>query len=252
MFPYHVVGSLSTDYGAEMDAVKRTDHSTSDIKEIGFSACGNYFTVTSTWARFPAIYPLHRPDYSDHVLRLPNSQAPITCEENNTILRKRQHEDESAAFDICSTMQVAKMPKIVHTRSTILVSGADSSIERAMTLSHSAAPQSIDLAVKGENSIDRTLSLFRVPGDIDLKHAESTVMWPSEENGKIQIILNAATKRSYDSYEIHTSPCLPAVLSRDPRSLAHPLGISTREESDIAGNERSGLPLSNLPYIDNA
>jgi len=47
----------------------------------------------------------------------------------------------------------------------------------------------------------------------------STVLWPENSKQPVQLIINVATKRSYDSDEVHGSLSLPAVVSKDLRCL---------------------------------
>jgi hypothetical protein len=122
-----------------------------------------------------------------------------------------------------SAQQISKIPKVIRTES-IVVSHQNSLAggRQSIMLSHVPAPQSIDLIVHKGDSSAAVLSLARFPKEIDISHTKSTVLWPSNHNSSLQVIITDPPKLSYNSDEINASLLLPAVVSRDPRSIAPP------------------------------
>jgi hypothetical protein len=209
-----------------------TFNGSQNIDKIGFSACGNYFTITYKGTQWPQIYPFCASGSA--VTGVP--QVTLTDEHGNRSIHKRKAEEDSIEDSICSTMQIAKMPKAIHSESIVLGGRTGSITPGTIQLSHEMMPRSLQLVAYGQGSTVRTVSLARVPDTIDLEHTTTTFFLPSDSNGSLRIILNAAPKPSYDSDQVHTSPHLPVVLDRDPRSLAPPRDIT---RNVLEGSERN-------------
>lgn len=191
------------------------------LSDIGFSECGNYCTISFTGIQRPYIYPLYRPGLEDtHVMFEPN-RLDKTDAEKLIATRKRKSIHDAHALDICTAMQITKMPKVLHNSSTILSHDTASNSFNSISVNHMGNTHSIDMIVQNEGDLGtRSLSLARLPKYIDLQHVQTTVNWPSESNDTIQIALNAAAQKTYESDETPAGTNLPAVLRRDQRSIA--------------------------------
>ncbi|KAM3080224.1 hypothetical protein ACMFMF_003633 [Clarireedia jacksonii] len=187
---------------------------------IGFSACRFFFTVQYPF-EWPRIYPLRLPEHL-HGGAVETSVPEVAIGDafNNrkwkTMICAHEPDDPSA-------LSIAKIPKIMSAESMVVGQQKSLSDGRdSILLSHMPMPQSIDLIVQSGNSGATTLSLAKFPNQIDISHTKSTVLWPSNQSGSLQVILTQPPKMSYSSDEINASPFLPAVLSRDPQSIAPP------------------------------
>lgn len=201
-----------------------------NIKEIGFSACGAYITITYNGIQWPQIYPIHLPDSTAEAAV---DRQPLSVS-NSDSADSRKRKIELSGH---STMQVSKIPKVIHTGSMV-IQQAGPAVNGVLQLLHHALPQNIELLTGAQDSSPMAISLVRVPEEINIEHTKSTVLWPANQNTPIQVIINTSTKRSYDSDETHTSQFLPAVLSRDQRSLAPPYKVESQGRAIAWGPQR--------------
>ncbi|KAL2064194.1 hypothetical protein VTL71DRAFT_4688 [Oculimacula yallundae] len=212
-----------TDLEIESEPMKVIDLTSimGEIKCIGFSACGDYFTITYHGVKWPEVYPYQR---TQNPKQLASSALPIRTSIQDLSSKKRSSDqlDASTESTLCTAMRTAKMPKLVNTSSLIMSHPTGNKIQTQIQVSHEIRPQSIQLATQAQDLTTRTLSIARVPQSVDLRYTNTTVLWPGAQQGSMQIILNAAAKPSYDSDENHISPYLPAVLTRNLNSLAAP------------------------------
>lgn len=197
------------------------------IAGLGFSACGNYITISYPGLSWPFIYPIG-PDHTRNRI----SEATETTRECGRIA-KRPLDTEGEDAGLCSAMRISKLPKVIHSDSLVLNNSAGDIIAHSsMRLAHESNPQSLELVSRTQDANLVRLSLARMPSQINLRNVHSTVKLPSKEQSNIQVTLNAIGNRIYGSDESHVSPLLPAVLSIDPRSLAAPQDTYPRTIAD--------------------
>jgi hypothetical protein len=173
---------------------------------------------------WPRIYPLQLPDHLSGIT-MGTSTAEVAM---GTVINNRKRRLSLCANEPhgSSIQQLSKIPKVIQTES-VVVSHQNSMAgnRQSIMLSHMPAPQSIDLIMQREDASAQALSLGRFPKHIDISRTKSTVLWPSSQNNSLQVIITEPSKSSYYSDEINASPYLPAVLNRDPRSIAPPRHI---------------------------
>jgi hypothetical protein len=190
---------------------------------IGFSQCGNYYTLTSSSEIWPAIYPLPVHDTEEEERGL-QSQVAIVTEPS----RKRE-----ADADL-QPGRVARRVGLDHvgTLQSNVVNVTGTASKTCTIITKKFTPHKLELHCakdlrNGEkagetNTVDSASEAFQllsVPQDMDLRYTDTTINWPSGREEKIKIILSKSSRPYYDASELQVGPVAAHILYRDQRSL---------------------------------
>lgn len=185
----------------------------SQLEAIGFSQCGEFYTVKLRSEVWPAIYPL--PIDRDAVYL--DSAQPLKAE-SLPLIRKRKAQDELTQGTWSKDLALSGSPIL----DANMVSVNRKSFQISSTIivpKHASRKLEIRFLANVENTASiASYNLLSLPRGIDLNNHTITASWPSDPEGKIRIILSKNSPPFYEATD--TSDCQAAILvDRDPHSL---------------------------------
>ncbi|EXJ85266.1 hypothetical protein A1O3_05941 [Capronia epimyces CBS 606.96] len=183
--------------------------------EIGFSECGNFYTVKHYSQAWPAIHPLPASPGVLNALGSGESTSPPTSA--RPVVRKRMAEEELAPSTDSKKVQLPfRMPPL---RNDVVCLDHSEQSATSAIITHKNTPQMLELSVAstagGTDNIT-SLELLSVPSHIDLRHTSSSVRWQSEQDEKIRIILTRRSPRYYCASDRKATEAA-LVIDRDAR-----------------------------------
>lgn len=204
-----------------------------DIEDMGFSDCGEYFTIKRLGNIWPSVLPL----------------PPMTRTKHPRGIHKDDNNNEDAEGEERAKRQRRGKPQAMQ-ESTISVLGtlevAGIGGTQMYCLSKSATgsgAQSVELR-KCQGSADEVASLLCIPNTINIQETRPLVRLPGSQDNNTVVVLNKQQPFSYQSDD-SSDLQLPIVLRRDPRSIVFgkttlKMGLPAPVESQM-GVERTDM-----------